>query len=277
MIEFIKLARKRGVVADVIHAALNIAFAAATIFLTMAFETPWPAMALVLMSKWRVIAVRPRYWWANFLSSLPDLAFGIGIAVISWRAGQIALTNIDNGINMDVSLFGLSLPLAGMVQVVLGLIFAVWLVWIKPKHDDKWVSFQALASQCVGLMAIFTMGLQLSLTGTLILSFVVAFASARQVLGQFEEKDQGFLASVWGLLVMELAFVSWHWSVFYTITPLVYIPQITLITMVISVVAYRVYGAWSNDRRVTWDELGAPAALAIAVTLLVLFGFSGLW
>ena len=91
MMEFIKLARRRGVVADLIHVIFNVIFAGAAIYLTIAFESLWPAVVLVILSKWRVLAVRPRYWRANFLSSLPDLIFGIGlvtmsVSVIWWRA-----------------------------------------------------------------------------------------------------------------------------------------------------------------------------------------------
>lgn len=270
MIEFIKLARKRGVVADIIHAVFNVAFAAATIFLTVAFETPWPAVLLVLLSKWRVIAVRPRYWWANFLSSLPDLSFGIGLVIISWGCGQVGSEAAANAISLPVS--------ALTVQVVLGAIYAVWLVSIKPKHSEAIVGFQALASQFVGLTAVFLLASSgVALLWVMLLAFVVAFASARQALGMFEEKNQSLLATVWGLLVMELTFVSWHWSVFYQITPLIRIPQVAIITAMISVIALRVYRAWNDDRQVTWDELGAPVILTLAITFLVLFAFSGLW
>ena len=269
MIEFIKLARRRGVAADLIHTLFNIIFAAAVIFLTAVFNTPWPAILLVVLSKWRVIAVRPRYWWANFLSSLPDLIFGVGIAVISWCCRQLG---------DSYALAGTALPISPLViQIVLCIIYAWWLVSIKPKHSETMVGFQALASQVVGFTAVFSVVGGLPLLAVMALSFIVAFSSARQAIGIFEEKDQDLLATVWGLLAMELAFVSWHWSVSYQLTPLIRIPQIAIISAVISVTAFRVYRAWHDDRQVTWDELGAPVILTIAITLLVLFGFSGLY
>lgn len=273
MIEFIKLARKRGVMADIVHALFNVLFAALTIFLTIAFETPWPAVLLVILSKWRVVAVRPRYWWANFLSSLPDLSFGIGLAIISWGCGQIAASYLAVSAPSTPHL-----PIPALaVQISLGVIYAVWLIAIKPKHSETMVGFQALASQFVGLTAVFFLSQWLPLLATMILAFIVAFASARQALGIFEEKDQDLLSTMWGLMVMELAFVSWHWSVSYQITPLIRIPQIAIISAVISVIAYRVYRAWHDDRRVTWDELGYPVVFTVAVTFLILFVFSGLY
>ena len=76
---------------------------------------------------------------------------------------------------------------------------------------------------------------------------------------------------------MEMAFVSWHWSVSYLLTPLIRIPQIAIITTMISIIAFRVYRAWHDDRQVSWDELGAPVVLTVVITLLVLFVFSGLY
>lgn len=270
MIEFMERAHRRGLATDIIHAVFNIAFAAATIALVVAFATPWPALLLVLLSKWRVIAVRPRYWWANFLSSLPDLAFGMGLVIISWGC---LLWNEQMISESQTSPF----PVMA-IQVILGGIYAIWLVSIKPKHSETMIGFQALASQLVGLTAVFLLAsMGLSLLWTMILVFIVAFAAARQALGMFEEKDQSLLATVWGLLVMELTFVSWHWSVSYQLTPLIRIPQVAIITSMISVIALRVYRAWNDDRQVTWDELGAPVILTLAITFLVLFAFSGLW
>ena len=177
MIEFIKLARRRGVAADLIHTLFNIVFAAAVIFLTAVFNTPWPAILLVVLSKWRVVAVRPRYWWANFLSSLPDLIFGVGIAVISWCCQQLG---------EGYALAGTSLPISSLaVQIILGAIYAWWLVAIKPKHSETMVGFQALASQIIGLTAVFSVVGGLPLLAVMTLSFVVAFSSARQAIGIF--------------------------------------------------------------------------------------------
>ena len=95
--EFIKLARRRGVVADLIHVIFNVIFAGAAIYLTIVFESLWPAVVLVILSKWRVLAVRPRYWRANFLSSLPDLIFGIGLVTMSWGCGRIGVSYLVAG------------------------------------------------------------------------------------------------------------------------------------------------------------------------------------
>ena len=269
MVTFIKLARKRGIIADTVHAVFNILFAAATIFLTIVFDTPWLAILLVLLAKWRVIAVRPRYWWANFLSSLPDLVFGLGVVVLSWGSGQLYQGFLDTGRVLPIS--------AIVIQVILGIIYAIWLIAIKPRHSEAMVGFQALASQFIGLSAIFFVSGQIPRVVALLLVFLVAFSAARQAVGLFEEKSLEFLATIWGLLMMELAYVSLYWSVYYQFTPLIRIPQIAIIATMLATIAHQVYRAWHDDRRVTWDELSYPLIFTVSVTLLILFGFSGIF
>lgn len=269
MIEFIKIARKRGVVADLIHATLNVAFASCAIYLTVVMDSPWPAIILVFLSKWRVFAVRPRYWWVNFLSSLPDVVVGVGLVAITWASQTIGAVYLAQGQTLPI-------PISA-IQIMMGVIYSVWLIAIKPKHSQVMVGFQALASQFIGLTALFFVSQRLPLGVLLILAGVVAFSSARQVLGLYEERNRDMLATVWALLTMELAFVSWHWSVSYQITPLIRIPQIAIIVSAISVIAYRVYRSWHDDRHVTWEELGYPTIFTVAITFIILFGFSGLF
>lgn len=268
MSDFIRLGGKRDLGADIVHGLLNTLFAATVVFLSTSFSTPWPAYVLVILSKWRTIAVRPRYWGANLLGALPDLVVGLSFAAISWNAGQVAATYQLEGESLPVSLM--------IIQIILGFLYAVWLVAIKPLKSENGVGVQALITQFVGLTAIFSLSRSVPLVMTMLMAFVVAFSAARQALNNFDEKDLNLMSSVWGLLMMELAFVSWHWSVFYQLTPLIRIPQIAIISTVIGIVAYRVYRAWQDDRRVTWDELGLPVVFTVILTLVVLFAFSGL-
>ena len=177
MMEFIKLARRRGVVADLIHVIFNVIFAGVAIYLTIAFESLWPAIVPVILSKWRVLAVRPRYWRANFLSSLPDLIFGIGLVTMSWGCGRIGVSYL---------VAGEALPVPALaVQISLGVIYSLWLIVIKPRHGEAMIGFQALASQFVGVVALFLVAQGMPLTVFLIIAFIIAFASARQALGMF--------------------------------------------------------------------------------------------
>ena len=254
MVEFIRSVNRRGMIANILHVLFNVAYAAATMGLIMLLpETPWPALALVLVAKWRVIAVRPRYWWTNILSSLPDTLLGLGMVTLMWVAA------------------------AWPVQVVLAVLYAAWLIILKPQHRRQYVMIQAGASQFVALAALFAIGHLLPVWLVVGLVFVIGFAVARQILIQYDEKDHGFLASIWGLLLAELGFAAWHWTIAYQITPTLKLAQFAIIAAVLGFVVARSYTLWRTDERLTWNGIGLPLIFAAAVLVVLLFLFNGLW
>jgi hypothetical protein len=263
MVEWIKLARRRGLWADVLHVVFNLLFVTVVVLAVALFpDTPWPALGLVLLAKWRVIAVRPRYWWANILSSLPDALLGFGVVVLMWQASDTAAVTGEN---------------AWPVQIGLGVFLALWLIVLKPQTKRTWVLAQSGVSQFVGLTALFSVASMIPLSALVAAAAVVAFAAARQALGLYEEKALSLLSMVWGLAVAELAFAAWHWTVVYQITPLIQIPQIAIIIAAISVVVERTYRGWHGDKKIEWQEVGVPLLFTLAVVALLMFGFGGLW
>ncbi|MCL2451913.1 hypothetical protein FWD20_03550 [Candidatus Saccharibacteria bacterium] len=254
MVEFIKSAHKRGVIASIFHALFNAAYAAAVVALVMLLpDMPWPALVLILVAKWRVIAVRPRYWWANVLSNLPDTLLGLGVVVLMWLSG------------------------AWQVQVALAVLYALWLIVLKPQHKRRWVMVQAGASQFVALAALFAVSHLLPAWAVIGLVFIIGFAVARQVLTQYDEKAANFVAFIWGMLLAQLSFVAWHWVIAYQITPTLKVAQFAIIATILSFVAGRSYMAWRDDKQITWNEIYLPvifAGLSIAVLLILSSGFS---
>jgi hypothetical protein len=263
MVEWIRLVRGRGLTADILHGVFNLSFAAAVLAIVMIFpDTPWPALALVLLAKWRVIAVRPRYWWTNFLSSLPDTLLGFGVVTLMWQSGMI----------------GASLGIAAWpVQIALGLFYAVWLILIKPQYKHVWVLVQSGLSEFIAIMAIFSVAYRLPLAAVVLLAFATGFAAARQVSLLYEEKAHMLLSLIWGLAVSELAFAAWHWTVAYQITPLLKIPQIAIIIAVLAFATERVYSSYHKNQQINWNDAGWPIIFAVVVSLMLVFVFGGLW
>jgi hypothetical protein len=253
MVEFIKSAHRRGVIASVLHALFNVAYVAAVMgFVMLLPDTPWPALALVLLAKWRVVAVRPRYWWANILSNLPDMLLGLGMVVLMWIGAT------------------------WQTQVVLAVLYVGWLIILKPQYSKRWVMVQAGVSQFVALAALFAVSHFLPVWLVVGLVFVIGFVIAKQVLTQYDEIANKFLSLIWGLLLAELGFVAWHWTIAYQITPTLRIAQFAIIATVLGFVTERGYAAWRNDEKITWNEVGLAVVFAGIVIGVLLFGFSGL-
>jgi hypothetical protein len=254
MLEFIRLARKRGAIADVFHVIFNLAFVALTVALVIIFpDTPLPALALLLLSKWRTIAVRPRYWWMNLVSSLPDLTFGAAMVTLMWLAGQNAL--ISGG-------------WAWIPQAILGVFYTVWLIWMKPQDSKKWVFWQAGISQFFSVSAIFSIAGRLPLVVVMLLMFITAFGVARQIFTQYVEVSRTLLALAYGFVVAIIAFAAWHWTVGYAVGTMVEVPQAAIIISALGFVFAKIYDAHETGS-IKWATVGWPLVAVGAILLLV--------
>jgi hypothetical protein len=79
--EFLKLVRKRSFLSEAVYTVLNIALAVAVVIVIRYTGSIGFAIGLVVLSKWRVFAVRPRFWWANLRSNLVDFIVSISFVL----------------------------------------------------------------------------------------------------------------------------------------------------------------------------------------------------
>lgn len=151
----------------------------------------WPAILLVILSKWRMFAVRPRYWLANIIANSVDIL--VGVALILFMASTVVV----------------------WWQVFWMLMYAGWLIWLKPKYDVLSVSAQAMIGQLLGLAVIYLKLGDASLLVLVFSTWVVAYSAARHFLTSFEEPYSALLANIWGFFSACLAFILGHWLLFY--------------------------------------------------------------
>ena len=93
--ELLKFVRRRSFLSELVYTALNIGLALAIVLTVYYTESVTLGIALVLISKWRILAVRPRYWYANFLSNLVDIIVSVSVVndvtSLSYRLGYMQL------------------------------------------------------------------------------------------------------------------------------------------------------------------------------------------
>jgi hypothetical protein len=270
--ELIKLVRKRGLIANTLHVVFNLAYVAVIFALlqkirTPWFETPgfdslWPALALVLIAKWRVFAVRPRYWLANFLSNLTDLGMGLGIVVLMWSVGATPM------------LAGASDGDLLAVRIVLALIYAAWLIFLKPLHKHIWIEVQAGVSQFIALAALFAVSDRLWLPLVILLCFGIGFAAARHTLMKHEEENVTLLAMIWGLVVALLGFVAWHSTIGYSVFAPLKIPEMAIIVTALGWAVDRAYDSLIRHQKVRWADIQWPVLFAVVLIGMLLIFFS---
>lgn len=271
--ELIKFAARRSRLSDVVYILLNIAYAAALfIFVSPGVDLPWLAYSLVLLSKWRVVAVRPRFWFANIQANFVDFMIGISV----------------------VTLMLVTAEATPWVAAMLAVLFAGWLLVLKPHSTQKWILWQAGVAQFVSLTALFSLAHNFELRPivtdssflAVILAWIIGYVSARHALTAFRGEDErAYLSLLWGFIVAELAWLAHHWTIAYSIYRSVaadqqlMIPQVAIVTALLALMAIRWYEAFHttdiDNKKVVKDARSATIfSLGVIVVLLVFFNGS---
>ena len=253
--ELIKSASRRSRLGEVAHIALNLAYAAVLFGLVLAYQPPYLAYLVVLLSKWRVLAVRPRFWFANVQANSLDLFVGLSVVTLMWVA---------NG--------------AVGVQLILTAFFALWLTVIKPHAKRRWVIVQAGIMQAISLTALFSFAHVATASVATIVGWLIGYITARHALTSFkDEEDRTLLSLAWGLVVAELSWLSYHWTIAYTLSGELKIPQIAIVVGLLGFLAMKVYGSLQhNDNQIALRDIRWPLTFVVLVLALLLIRFNGM-
>ena len=151
------------------------------------------ALVIILLSKWRMFVVRPRFWIANIRANSVDIIVGVSLLLFIVEADS------------------------QMLQMVWTLAYIVWLVLIKPASSSIWVSIQALIGMLCGLMALFISWGDGPLYGLVIATGLIGYLSARHFFDSFDEPYAKLLSYTWGYFSAALVWVLGHWLLYYGI------------------------------------------------------------
>ena len=110
--EFLRFVKRRSLLSETVYILLNVALAAVIFTLVLTVQNVWLALGVALLSKWRVFAVRPRYWWVNIISNMVDIIVTISYVVMLYAAQNVVA-----------------------LQITLLLLFIFWLLIIKPRSS----------------------------------------------------------------------------------------------------------------------------------------------
>jgi hypothetical protein len=149
------------------------------------------ALATVVLSKWRMFAVKPRFWAINIRANAIDLMVGLSIVLFLTQTGSLWL------------------------QIVWTLLYAVWLAAIKPGSGVAMVTAQAFLGQFVALSALYLIWTDGPVYGLTLLSGLFCFMAARHFLDAFDEPYAKMLAYVWAYFGAALTWLLSHWLLFY--------------------------------------------------------------
>ncbi|MBP9853229.1 MAG: hypothetical protein QG629_856 [Patescibacteria group bacterium] len=149
------------------------------------------AIALLLISKWRMFAVRPRFWWPNVRTNAVDIIVGLA-AIAAMNAGRF-----------------------GYIGLAVVVVWAGWLLYIKPRSSVFWVSAQAFVGMVTGLLTVFAVASGGALWLLVAAVAAVCFFTAHHFLYAFEEQYLRLLAYTWAYFSAALMWILGHWLIFY--------------------------------------------------------------
>lgn len=149
------------------------------------------ALAIILLSKWRMFAVRPRFWAAHIRANAVDIIVGVSLLALMVHSSS------------------------QLTQLGLAAAYAVWLLFIKPASSALMVSLQATIGMLCGLMALFTSGGSWPLYGLVPLTGIMCYLVAHHFFDSFDEVYTRLLSYIWGYFGAAVVWLLGHWLVFY--------------------------------------------------------------
>jgi hypothetical protein len=149
------------------------------------------AFAVVLLSKWRMLAVRPRFWPTMIRANSIDIIVGLSIVLFMTRADS------------------------QWWQLAWAALYGVWLVVIKPASGTLMSSIQAMIGQLLGLTAIYMAWSGSPLYVLVIATGLVCYLAAHHFFDSFDEPYGKLLSYLWGYFGAAIAWLLGHWLLFY--------------------------------------------------------------
>lgn len=234
-----KLKPKKGV-AHVLHIGFNLIMPA-LMYVFIRIDIVPLALTLVLMSKWRMFAVKPRHWPANIRANGIDLLVGVAVVIFMANSGT------------------------QMWQLIWAGLYALWLLFVKPRSDVISVSAQALIGQFAGLTALL-----LAFGGAqafwLVLGvWAITYVAARHFLTSFDEPLSRLFAHLWSFNCAALTWLLSHWLLFYGA-----IAQLTLLISIIGFGLATLYYLDETDKLSAFYRRQILFIMLTIVTIVIL-------
>ena len=253
--DYIFIRRSRNALSNVLHVLMNILLGVGSIFVTIVTGSWLIGFILVIVSKWRMFAVRPHYLFLNLKSNLVDLIVGFSFVLLAFFSGTETLT----------------------VHYFLALGYTLWLIWVKPKTSESWNLVQALLAVFLGSSAVSLLCAGFNSALLVVLEFIIGYAAARHILAQNNNSsDSGFPALIFGTLFGEISLLTHSWLIVYAFTSSgIMIPQLSVVLSVFAFLAAKLYlSVEARDGNLRLKEVALPLIFSLVILAVVILGFA---
>lgn len=197
------------------------------------------AIAVVLLSKWRMFAVRPRHWIAHIRTNAVDII--VSLSLISF---MIASND------------------SRLVQLFWLIVFEIWLLYLKPKTSTLMVSLQALLAQALGMTSLFLAFETAPIAVYVLLTIVISYFSSRHFFNSYEETHGVQYSWLWALFASSIVWILSHWLLFYDL--------VAQPAVIVSIIAYGMAGLYYLHEQDKLTQLVRRQIIFVVLALLFL-------
>lgn len=246
--ELLRTKATRTRVSEMIYYAFNAALPVAVLLLVRGFDPPYLALALVILGKWRIFALRPRFWWPNIKANMVDLLVGLSVVGLLYLAST------------DITL-----------QIIITVLYGGWLLGVKPLSSVTGVMAQAGIAQFVALVVLFNFSALWNEFFIIFMTWVIGYFAARHVVSNYEEPNVELWSALWGLITAQVGWLMFHWTVAYNLGLPILIPQAALVMLVIGFSSARLYNIQQAEKLGPSVIRGTALFTVILLAIILLF------
>lgn len=253
--DLLKSRKRRSKLSEIVYIILNAGLAFALFLIAREALSPWLGALLVLLSKFRALMVRPRFWWANLVANMPDIIVGLSTVVLLYAAvGTIWL------------------------QAGIAALYAVWLLFIKPRSKKLYVAIQAAVAVFVGITALSIISFGWDSVFFVAAMWVIGYTAARHVLGSYDEPLVQLLSLSMAVVFAEVGWIAYHWLFAYPMPGFgeVKLSQLALFMTLGCLVSERAYASYHHYGRIRKQDIVLPLLLSVSIAIILLLFFSEL-
>lgn len=246
--ELLRTKATRTRLSEILYYVFNAALPVVVLLLVRGFDPPYLAIAIVLLGKWRIFALRPRFWWPNVKANMVDVLVGVSVV------GLLYLASSDF-----------------VLQLIITLLYGSWLIIVKPMSSARGIMLQAGIAQFVGLTALFHFSAAWNELVVVLGSWIIGYIAARHVVSNYEEPNVELWSAVWGLLTAQIGWLLFHWTVVYNLGMPILIPQAALVMLVLGFSAARIYSMQQSERLSSTVIRGTTLFTVVLIAVILLF------
>ena len=254
MADYVLARKSRNIASNAVHVLLNILLGMGAVLVTVFSGSPILGIVLVVMSKWRVFAVRRRYLWLNIKSNLVDFIVGLSVVFLAYLAG----------------------PSLMVVDFILMAIYIVWLLFIKPLSSENANLVQSLTAVFLGISASSLLTASFDAVVPVLFAFLIGYAASRHVLAQAGDEDFTLTTLACGLVFAEVAWLCHAWDIIYAFPGTgIRIPQAAIILTIFAFVYnYARQAMVRYQENFRFRDIAIPVVFGIVLVGVIVLVFS---